>query len=60
MRRILYALVYNVKRKVISFREIWEGEKGSLNSEIIMDGSTNIILGILVVVGSFILLIKLA
>jgi hypothetical protein len=53
MRLILYALVYNVKRKVISFREIWEGEKGSLNSKIIMLGSTNIILGI------FILLIKL-
>jgi hypothetical protein len=60
-RWILYALVYKVKkRKVISFREMWEGGKGWENSGIVMPGFTNIVLGILVLVGVFLLLIKFA
>lgn len=56
---VLYASIHKIiGKKVIGFKEMWDGRKGSHKSEIIMHGFSNIILGLIVVVGVFVLLIK--
>lgn len=52
---VVYAVHHKVRgREVISFREMWDGRKGSQKSGIIMHGFSNIILGLIVVVGLFV------
>ena len=56
----VYAVLHKVRgREIISFKEMWDGRKGSQKSEIIMHGFSNILLGLTVVVGLFFLVIKL-
>ena len=38
---------------------MWDGRKGSQNPEIILHGFSNTLLGLLVVVGLFVLVLKL-
>ncbi len=55
-----YAVLHKVRGKeVISFKEMWDGKRGSQKSEFIMHGFSNIVLGLIVVVGFFVLIIKL-
>lgn len=57
---VAYAVLHKVRGKhIISFKEMWDGRKGSQKSEIIMHGVSNILLGLIVVVGLFVLVIKL-
>jgi len=57
---VVYAVIHKVRgRDIISFKEMWGGRKGSQKSEIIMHGFSNILLGLIVVVGLFVLVIKL-
>jgi large-conductance mechanosensitive channel len=56
---ILYAVIYKIKGKnIISFKEMWEGPKRSQKSDILMHGFSNTILGLIVVVGFIVFLIK--
>lgn len=57
---VIYAILYKIKGKgLISFKEMWNGRKGNHKSEIIMHGFSNIFLGLIVIIGLFILAIKL-
>lgn len=57
---VVYAVLHKIRRKrIISFREMWDGRKGSQNPEIILHGFSNTLLGLLVVVGLFVLVLKL-
>ncbi|WP_339751439.1 hypothetical protein [Algoriphagus aquimarinus] len=57
---IVYAAIYKMRgKKVISFNEMWGGKKNSKRSDILMHGFSNIILGLLIVVGFLVLAIKI-
>lgn len=57
---VVYAVLHKLRGKeIISLKEMWDGRKGSQKSEIIMHGFSNILLGLIVVVGFFVLIIKL-
>jgi hypothetical protein len=57
---VVYAVLHKVRRReIISFKEMWDGRKGSQKSDIIMHGFSNILLGLIVVVGLFVSVIKL-
>ncbi|OOG76833.1 hypothetical protein B0E43_07555 [Algoriphagus sp. A40] len=59
-RWVVYAALHKIKGKdIIGFREIWNGRKRGTKSEIIAHGFSNIVLGLIVVVGLLVLIIKL-
>lgn len=48
---VVYAVLHKARgRDIISFKQMWDGRKGSQKSEIIMHGFSNILLGLIVVV----------
>lgn len=54
-----YALINKIKgKKIIAFREIWSGRKDTQHSDLLMQGVSNIFLGIIVVMSIVIFLVK--
>lgn len=56
----IYALINKIRGKnITNFKEMWHGRKGSQKADFIMDGASNIIVGISVVLALLIFLNKL-
>jgi hypothetical protein len=46
----VYAFFHKIRgKRIVSFKEMWRGRRGSNKSEIIMHGASNVIIGILIV-----------
>lgn len=57
---LFYAIIYKIKgKKIIGFKEMWEGRKGSKKFDLLMNGTSNIILGLIVTITLILLLIQL-
>lgn len=57
---LFYAAVYALKgKKIKSFKVIWDGRKGSTDSDLIMHGASNILLGLIITVALVLIIIQI-